>query len=153
MVKWVENGKVFIYINQQIKVGDKIFVMFVDGWFYIELDVDQCKDYYFFGVGSGIILLMFIFKMILEEEFQSIVYLLYGNCSEEIIIFRDVFDGLQCKYEGQLFVEYILSQFKWEKVGGVLGFFKKSKVAWEGCIGCIDFVQVQWFFSKYKKCS
>jgi len=150
-VKRVENGKVSTHINQQIKAGDKISVMPADGRFYTELDADQRKDYYLFGAGSGITPLMSILKTILEEEPQSTVYLLYGNRSEETIIFRDALDGLQRKYEGQLFVEHILSQPKREKAGGALGFLKKSKVAWEGRTGRIDPAQVQWFLSKHKK--
>jgi ring-1,2-phenylacetyl-CoA epoxidase subunit PaaE len=150
-VKRVENGKVSTHINQQVKAGDKISVMPADGRFYTELDADQRKDYYLFGAGSGITPLMSILKTILEEEPQSTVNLLYGNRNTEGIIFKEALDGLQRKYEGQLFITHILSQPKREKAGGALSFLKKGKIAWEGRTGRIDPGQVQWFLGEHKK--
>lgn len=149
-VKQVENGKVSTHINQRVKAGDTVSVMPADGRFFTELDPDQRKDYYLFGAGSGITPLMSILRTILEEEPQSTVYLMYGNRNEDTIIFKAALDDLQRKYEGQLFVEHILSQPKREKSGGALSFLKKSKTAWEGRTGRIDPSQVQWFLKKHK---
>ncbi|MDV7389899.1 hypothetical protein RZS08_01045, partial [Arthrospira platensis SPKY1] len=88
------------------------------GRFFTELDADQRKDYYLFGAGSGITPLMSILKTVLEAEPKSTVYLLYGNRSEEEIIFREALDALQRKYAGQLVVEHLLSQPKREKGSG-----------------------------------
>jgi len=38
------------------------------------------------------------------------VFLLYGNRNEENIIFKSKLDEIEKKYEGQLEVQYILSQ-------------------------------------------
>lgn len=77
----------FIYINSNIKGGDVIEVMLFDGRFFIFLVEENKKIYYLFGVGSGIIFLMLIVCIIVEKEFKSNIYLFYGNCSEESIIY------------------------------------------------------------------
>ncbi len=150
-VKQVENGKVSTHINQQVEAGSKISVMPADGRFYTALDADQRKDYYLFGAGSGITPLMSILKTILEAEPLSTVYLLYGNRNEESIIFREALEALERKYEGQLFVEHILSQPKREKSSGALSFLKKGKIAWEGKVGRIDTARVSGFLETHKK--
>ena len=137
-VKRVENGLVSNYIQDKIKEGDQIEVLPPEGRFFTKLDVEQRKSYYIFGAGSGITPLMSIIKTILEKEPQSTIFMLYGNREEEGIIFKDQLDNLVQKYQGQLYIEYILSQPKKEKSSGLSSFFKKSKSTWSGKVGRID---------------
>jgi ring-1,2-phenylacetyl-CoA epoxidase subunit PaaE len=137
-VKRVKKGLVSNYIADKLKVGEQVEVMQPDGRFTPTLDADQRKTYYLFGAGSGITPLMAILKTILEEEPQSKVHLLYGNRSEESILFYDQLEQLQKRYDGQLSVTHTLSQPKREKPKGLSGLFAKGSVSWEGLIGRVD---------------
>lgn len=150
-IKRTNNGLVSNYIHDTIKAGDTIEVMPPDGRFYTELHAGQRKTYYLFGAGSGITPLFSILKTILEEEPQSTVLLLYGNRDEEHIIFKSQLDLLQKRYEGQLFVEHLLSQPRREKPGGLGGLFSKGTTRWEGKIGRIDAAQVRKLLSQHPK--
>jgi ring-1,2-phenylacetyl-CoA epoxidase subunit PaaE len=136
-VKKVKKGLVSSYINEELKVGDAVEVMQPDGRFFTELDGDQRKTYYLFGAGSGITPLMSILRTTLEEEPQSTVFLLYGNRSEESIIFKNQLDALAKRYEGQLVITHMLSQPKREKAKGLGGLFSKGSTSWEGPVGRI----------------
>jgi ring-1,2-phenylacetyl-CoA epoxidase subunit PaaE len=137
-VKRVRGGLMSNYLLDHMKVGATLEVMPPQGRFHTPLDAAQRKTYYLFGAGSGITPLMSIIRTALEQEPQSQLFLLYGNRSEETIIFKEKLDELQKRYEGQLFVEHILSQPKKEKAGGLGGLFKKATTNWQGKTGRID---------------
>jgi ring-1,2-phenylacetyl-CoA epoxidase subunit PaaE len=138
-VKKVPGGQMSTYLHDQIKEGDVLSVSRPDGRFFHPLHPEKRHTYYLFGAGSGITPLMSIIKTTLEAEPMSAVYLLYGSRDEESIIFRDELDRLSERYQGQLFVEYILSQPKKEqRSGGLFGLFKKSSSNWQGKTGRID---------------
>ncbi len=142
-VKRVPKGLVSNHILDRLNTGDKIEVMPPDGRFFTELDPDHRKTYYFFGAGSGITPLYSIIKTILEQEPQSSVFLLYGNRTEESIIFSDGLKELASRYSGQFHIEHILSKPKREKQKGLTGIFKKGKTSWEGKIGRINNLVVE----------
>ena len=89
------------------------------------------RTFYLFGAGSGITPLMSIGKTILEKEPLSTVFLLYGNRNEESIIFKYQLDKMVQKYQNQFIVCHTLSQPKKQKIGGLGGLFKKSKMSWQ----------------------
>lgn len=149
-VKKVEGGKVSTFLHEKVKAGDELEVMPPDGRFFTELDPDQRKTYYLFGAGSGITPLMSILKTILEKEPLSTVFLLYGNRNETSIIFKEQLDRLSRKFAGQLVVEHILSQPVREKVGGLMGMFKKGTVSWDGRIGRINAGEINRFLQEYQ---
>ena len=150
-VKRVPKGKISNHIFSTLKVGDIVDVMPPQGRFFTSLTADQRKTYYLFAAGSGITPIMSILKTILEVEPASTVFLLYGNRNEESIIFKSQLDGLQKRYEGQLYVEYILSQPKKEKAGGLSGLFSKGKITWAGKIGRISIASVEEFIKNNPK--
>jgi ring-1,2-phenylacetyl-CoA epoxidase subunit PaaE len=137
-VKRVKNGLVSNYLNDQVKPGQTLDVLPPQGRFTPAIDPGSRKIYYLFGAGSGITPLMSILKTILEEEPQSKVHLLYGNRSEESILFYDQLEQLQKRYDGQLSVTHTLSQPKREKPKGLSGLFAKGSVSWEGLTGRVD---------------
>ncbi len=137
-VKLLKGGLVSTHINRNIKAGMEIEVMPPDGRFFTKLNEEHRKSYYLFAAGSGITPLMSILKTIVEKEPQSTVFLLYGNRDEDSTIFKSQLDQLEKRYAGQLIIEYILSQPKKEKKGGLGGFFKKSVSSWQGKIGRVD---------------
>ena len=140
-VKRVEGGKVSNHINDKVKAGDTIEVMPPQGRFYTELNPDQRKSYFLFGAGSGITPLMSILKTTVEKEPQSSVYLLYGSREDDQIIFHDELQALAKRYEGQLRVDFIVSQPRKEKGG----WFKKSTTSWSGLVGRINALEIQRF--------
>jgi len=147
-VKRLEGGKVSSYLHDEVREGSEIEVMPPEGRFFTPLDSETRRTYYLFGAGSGITPLMSILKTILEKEPMSTIYLLYGNRNEESIIFKEHLDELTHRYAEQLIVEHILSQPKREKVGGLVGIFKKGAVTWEGRIGRIDHSEVRRFLQE-----
>jgi len=150
-VKQVEGGLVSTHINQNLKVGDQVEVMPPEGRFLVEPNPEANKTYYLIGAGSGITPFMSIIKTLLEKEPQSSIFLLYGNRSEDSIIFDGQLKELQQRYSGQLMVEHILSQPKKEKGKGLSGLFSKGKMSWEGKIGRIDEKVIKDFLSKNPK--
>lgn len=137
-VKKVKGGKVSSHIHDRLKAGDTVEVMPPDGRFFTPLQDDQKKNYYLIGAGSGITPLLSILKTILEQEPMSYVFLLYGSRCEEEIIFRETLGQLARRFEGQLFVEHVLSQPRREKPKGIGGLFTKGKSTWEGKTGRIN---------------
>lgn len=136
-VKRVKGGLVSGYLNDQVKAGDQLEVMEPDGRFHTKLDADQRKTYYMIGAGSGITPLFSMIKTILEEEPQSTVHLLYGNRTEEGIMFRAQLDQLLRRYDGQFTVEHVLSKPKRDKPSGIAGLFSKGTLSWQGKTGRI----------------
>ena len=136
-VKRIDKGLVSNYIHDRVKSGTAVEVMQPEGRFNTKLDPDQQKSYYLFGAGSGITPLLSILRTVVEREPMSRVHLLYGNRNEDSIIFRKKLDDLQEQYKGQLTVDYVLSQPKREKVGGLRGLFSKGKINWAGKTGRI----------------
>ncbi len=148
-VKRVDGGLVSNHINDNIKAGDTIEIMSPKGRFTSKLDLNQQKNYYLFGGGSGITPLMSILKSVLEQEPKSSVYLLYGNRDLESVIFKDDLDKLQTRYAGQIHVEYALDNPPKQKEGGLMRMFKKAKIDWEGLVGPIDSTKIKNFLEKY----
>jgi ring-1,2-phenylacetyl-CoA epoxidase subunit PaaE len=148
-VKKVKKGLVSTHIHEQVKAGQELDVMEPDGRFYTELNPDQRKAYYLIGAGSGITPLMSILRTILEEEPQSAVHLLYGNRSEEDIIYQGELANLESRYAGQLSVTHVLSQAKREKPKGLSGIFSKGVSTWTGLQGRIDAALLSKFLTEH----
>lgn len=137
-VKKVRGGKMSTYLHDEVQVGDMLEVSSPEGRFFSVLNPEKRRTYYLFGSGSGITPLMSILKTILEGEPMSAIFLLYGSRTEENIIFRAELDQLVERYNGQLYVEYVLSQPKKEtSSGGLFGLFKKTTSNWQGKTGRI----------------
>lgn len=148
-VKRVENGKVSNFINDCLQEGQEIEVMPPEGRFFTALDPEQRKTYYLFGAGSGITPLISIIKTIVEEEPQSSIFLLYGNRTEESIIFREELGRLEKRYAGQLKVEHILTQPPRAKSNGLLGMLGKGTLLWQGKVGRIAQKEVRRFLDEH----
>ncbi len=148
-VKKVARGAVSNHLHNEIKEGDEIEVMHPMGRFFTTFEVSQRKTYYMLGAGSGITPLMSLIKTILEAEPQSNIHLLYGNRNEASIIFKDDFEALERRYEGQLTVTHILSQPETQKSGGFGGLFQKTTVLWKGKTGRIGKKAVKEFLDSH----
>lgn len=144
-VKRVKDGKVSNHIADEVKEGSQVEVMPPQGRFFTKLDPEQRKTYFLFGAGSGITPLMSILKTVVEQEPQSVVYLLYGSRNNEQIIFKDQLDNLSQRYAGQLTVEHVISQPSRAKGS----WFKKGAISWTGRTGRINAVEVDRFLEEH----
>jgi len=147
-VKRLAGGKVSNYLLDTLKEGQTISVMPPDGRFLAKTDNDNRKTYYLIGAGSGITPLMSISRKVLEDEPGSTVHLIYGNRSEDTIIFKSELEAMEKRYSGQFTVNHILSQPAKKKVGGLKGLFGKSKPTWQGRIGRIDAKELGLFLAE-----
>lgn len=109
-VKRVIGGMVSNYLNDRVKVGDFLEVIEPLGNFYVEPDADKTRHLVLFAAGSGITPMMSIIKSILKMEPESRITLVYGNRSEESIIFKDKIEELERTYRERLKVHHILSR-------------------------------------------
>jgi len=150
-VKRVKKGLVSNYLNDKVSAGQRIEVYPPDGRFFTPLDAGNRKTYYLIGAGSGITPLYSIIKTILETEPMSTIYLLYGNRSEDNILFKDGLAELEQRYADQLQVVHVLSQPKREKGKGMLGLFSKGATNWDGRTGRIDAAHIAWFLETHPK--
>ena len=148
-IKRVAGGKVSNFMLDNIKEGSDLKVNKPEGKFQLVPNADVRKDYYFFAAGSGITPIMAMIKSLLIEEPMSSAYLLYGNRTEEDIIFRAKLDKLCTEYRDQIHVEYTLTKPKKEKKGGLKGFFSKGTMSWRGLKGRIDGDMIKKFLQDY----
>ena len=109
-VKKVALGKASSFINDTLKVGDKIEVMEPNGRFFTEINPANNKQYYLFAGGSGITPMVSIIKAVIEKEPLSKLTLFYGNKDEESIIFKEELATIENNNSNQLKVVHILTE-------------------------------------------
>lgn len=144
-IKKVDDGIVSNYIFNKINAGDQLELSGPEGHFFITPDSGRRQNYYFFAAGSGITPIFSMIQSLLEDEPMSMVYLLYGNRTEEDIMFHEQLIKLSQKYQDQFFVEFTLSRLK----GNLLPFLSSKKKIWEGWKGRINKDSIQKFFNTY----
>lgn len=109
-VKRVPGGIMSNYINDHFKAGDEIEVMNPMGMFTSEFDSGASRQVVFLGGGSGITPLYSLLRSILMKEPQSKVALVYGNRSEEYIVFKNELSVLQEKFAERFQLVHILEE-------------------------------------------
>jgi ring-1,2-phenylacetyl-CoA epoxidase subunit PaaE len=109
-VKRVPNGLVSNYLNDNVHTGDFLEVIEPMGSFFFEPSENANSNIFLFGAGSGITPLISIAKTTLKTESNTKVHLLYGNRSEESIIFKKELEILESQYKERFSVHNILSQ-------------------------------------------
>lgn len=109
-VKRVDNGLASNFINSQLKPGMSLQVIPPEGRFTLEPNKAASRHIVLIGAGSGITPLMSILKTVLFLEPNSQVSLIYGNRSEESIIFRQKLEELKEKFDGRLRVVHALTK-------------------------------------------
>lgn len=121
-VKRVKGGLVSNYLNDTVKIGDRIDVMDPMGHFTTEYSAENKRHLILFAGGSGITPMKSIAKSTLHVEPDSIVSLIYANKDINSIIFKDHFQQLEEKYEGRMHVIHILDNapLEWQGHSGLL---------------------------------
>lgn len=106
----VANGIFSNYLNDELKVGDEIFVEIPDGRFFINLDASRSGKYIFFASGSGITPILSNIKQILFAEPKSQIQLFYGNRHTDSIMFLEELMNLKNRYPANLSLHFLLSR-------------------------------------------
>ena len=143
-VKRVKNGLVSNHINDNLSVGDKVDIMPPDGRFFANVEKDNYKTYYLFSAGSGITPILSILKTVLLTEERSFVYMIYGNRSQDSIMFNNTLETLQKKYQDRFILIHALSRPKsnWSDLW-------KSSKDYTYRKGRVDADAVKWFINEY----
>jgi ring-1,2-phenylacetyl-CoA epoxidase subunit PaaE len=127
-VKKVSDGRASTYINDKLKVGDKIEVMTPMGSFHSPMKVEHKKHYVLFAGGSGITPMLSILKTVLFAEPNSRITLFYGNRDTDSIIFKKQIDKLAADNAQRLKVFYILEHCSEEISELCRGILEPAKV-------------------------
>lgn len=109
-VKKDKLGRFSGYVNDVLKVGDKVDVMRKPmGRFNAPIEPEAEKTYVMMAGGSGITPIMSNIKTILKQEPKSRIILFYGNRTRRDIIFRETFNDLKNQHMERLSVYHVLS--------------------------------------------
>ncbi|WP_394992075.1 2Fe-2S iron-sulfur cluster-binding protein [Emticicia sp.] len=109
-VKRVTGGLVSNYLNDNVNVGDFLEVLEPMGNFHVEPDAEKSRHAVLFAAGSGVTPMMSIAKSILKMEANSRVTLIYGNRSEDSIIFKNKIEELENQYSKRFTIHHLLSR-------------------------------------------
>ena len=109
-VKRVSSGTVSPYLVDQLKVGDELSVEGPSGHFVVRPNPSAARELLLIGGGSGITPLMAIGTSVLSAEPRSSVTLIYGNRSEEDVIFREAIRALEEAYPERFVGRYALER-------------------------------------------
>ena len=108
-VKKVEKGVVSTYLNEILKVNDKIDVMTPEGNFTLQANQTNKRKFVGFAAGSGITPIMSMIKQLKMDEVESSFTLFYSNKTDNDVIFKDTLEELA---GDKLKVNYIYSRQK-----------------------------------------
>ncbi|SFN84675.1 1,2-phenylacetyl-CoA epoxidase subunit PaaE [Xenorhabdus japonica] len=109
-VKAIYQGRFSTFINQQLKVGDKLEVMQPQGSFGHRPNTDQQGHYLSIAAGSGITPILSIIKSTLALEPNSTFTLIYGNRTSRSVMFKEALADLKNRYLTRFQVLYLFSQ-------------------------------------------
>ncbi len=109
-VKRVDRGIVSNYIHDHFKEGQEIQLVKPQGRFICKTDESLRRQHVFIAGGSGITPIMSMIYNVLENEPKSNVILLYGNKTQEDVIFKEKLDQLERHHQGQFKVIHFLSR-------------------------------------------
>ena len=109
-VKRVPEGRMSNHINGTYQAGQEVQVMEPMGMFTTQFEESNSRKAVFIGGGSGITPLISLIRSILHKEPNSEVTLIYGNRSEEYIIFKDLISSLQDDSKGRFKVIHLLEE-------------------------------------------
>ncbi len=116
-VKRVEGGLMSNHVNDKLRAGDLVEVMEPMGMFTTTFDSAAIRNLVFFGGGSGITPLYSLIRSVLLKEPNTTVALVYGNRSEEYVIFKKELEELQATYADRFQLVHVLEEGKADYVG------------------------------------
>ena len=113
LVKKIPNGSVSSYINDTLKVGEKLLVVQPNGSFKINIsDLSDGNHLVLIGAGSGITPLISIIQSVLKSSKEITCHLIYGSRTTDSIIFKEKFERLSLVFKDQLKIHHFISDIK-----------------------------------------
>ncbi len=99
------------YLNNRLKVGDKLTVAGPLGNFVLDNNVDKPRRLVLIAAGSGITPIMSMMRSVLSEwDEKPPIDLIYCNHSQGNIIFKSEIDEMSIQYQDKLTVHYVNSR-------------------------------------------
>lgn len=112
-IKKDKMGRFSSYVNDELKVGDKIGVMRkAMGRFYAPIEPEKSKSYVMIAGGSGITPIKSNIRTILAQEPNADIVLFYANKTRRDIIFREFFNDLKNQHMERFQLFHVLSDEK-----------------------------------------
>ncbi len=93
-VKHVPNGKASTFLNQTLKIGDKVTCLEPMGNFILPQENSSGIHFLFFAAGSGVTPVFSMIKSLLHSENAGKISLFYGNKSPEDTMFLSELEAL-----------------------------------------------------------
>lgn len=103
-------------------------------------DEANYKTYFLFAAGSGITPILSILRTVLHTEPHSLVHMIFGNRSQDSIMFKKELEELQNQFADRLILVHCLSKAK-------TSWFSSSDFEYRK--GRVDAEAVQWFIDTY----
>lgn len=107
-VKAVEKGTFSVYATSLLSEGDTLEVHEPEGSFILE--PENNKNYVGFAAGSGITPVLSMIKCTLEENSTATFTLIYGNKTQNEIIFKEDLNQLKKQYSTRFNLHYVFSK-------------------------------------------
>ncbi|MDE3177728.1 MAG: 2Fe-2S iron-sulfur cluster binding domain-containing protein [Pseudomonadota bacterium] len=107
-VKRVDGGAFSSFINQELKVGDRLDAMAPMGVFHVALDPGSARHYLLIAGGSGVTPILSILKTTLKREPNAQFTLIYANKQISSIMFREELEDLKNQHLGRLSILHVL---------------------------------------------
>ena len=114
LVKETENGFISKYLNNELKIGDKVEIMPPLGSFNTNFHKNNEKTYIGLAAGSGISPVLSNLKEALYQEPKSKAYLFFSNRSIAQVLKHAELKKLERNFNGRLKILYLVSREKHE---------------------------------------
>ena len=109
-IKRVEGGLFSPHVHANVKVGDTLEAMPPAGRFVLRPASGKPRNLVAIAAGSGITPVMAMARHALETEPDTRFTLIYGNRSQESIIFREALEDLKDRFMQRLMLVHVLSR-------------------------------------------
>lgn len=109
-VKRVPGGVVSNYLNDELRSGDLLRVQGPAGTFFVRPDPEAQRHFVIFAAGTGITPMLAIVGVLLREEPNTKIDLVYGNRDEASILFRAELEEYVRAHGDRLSVRHVLSR-------------------------------------------
>jgi ferredoxin-NADP reductase len=131
-VKRVPNGLVSNLLCDHFEPGDSILITYPKGDFTLsEKDLNAYENLVFITGGSGITPIFSMLSHAIDKEYEGKIYLIYGNTSEDEIIFHQSLQNLKTSHCEFIFV------------------LDEANAAWNGETGQLTENRIADIFRKY----
>ncbi len=106
----VPEGRMSLWLNDIVRVGDQVEVMTPMGSFVCPTQPKAARHHVAVAAGSGITPVLSLISTALEEEPRSRVTLLYGNRRTSAVMFLEELEDLKNRFPGRFHLVNVLSR-------------------------------------------